>query len=180
MKKTKVWEYESKGDDSLAQQVAKDKSIVMTNPEMAKYLIGSIKYTAGDTWLECARGDGAFYNNFPTDVEKLWCEINEGVDFLTYDKQVDVILSNPPFVPGKLFWEFMQKGMQLARKNIYWLINLSSLNAFTPKRLLEMKEAGWFIQHFNIVSDKRWFGRYVFITIGKNDTGILSWKSGTF
>jgi hypothetical protein len=176
----KVWEYESKGGDALAQKVAKDPSIVMTNPEMAKYLIGSIKHTAGEVWLEPAKGSGAFYDNFPADVEKLYCEINEGVDFLTYDKEVDVIISNPPFVPRKLFWEFMQKSMQLARKNIYWLINMGALNVFTPKRLLEMKEAGWFIQHFNIVSDKRWFGRYVFIKIGKTDADMISWKEGSF
>lgn len=179
---TKVWEYESKGDDALAKKVAKDPSIVMTKPEMAKYLIDSIKYTAGEVWLEPGKGDGAFYDNFPVDVGKLYCEINEGIDFLTFepDRAIDVIISNPPFVPRKLFWEFMLKSMKLARKNIYWLINLDAFNVFTPKRLLEMKEAGWFIQHFNIVADKRWFGRYAFITIGKIDTGVLSWKEGSF
>ena len=176
----KVWEYKSNDDDKLAKQVEKDPSIVMTKPEMAKHLISLIKHEEGEVWLEPARGDGAFYNNFPTDVIARYCEINEGSDFLEYEEEVDVIISNPPFVPHKLFWSFMEKSMKIARKNIYWLINLGSLNVFTPKRLLEMKGAGWFIQSFHIVSDKRWFGRYVFIKIGRQDVGMITWKEGSF
>lgn len=176
----KVWDYESNDDDQLAKKVEKDPSIVMTKPEMAKHLISLIKYEEGEVWLEPACGDGAFYNNFPTNVVGRYCEINEGSDFLEYTEPVDVVISNPPFIPRKLFWDFMTKSMQLARKNIYWLINLLSLNVFTPKRLLEMKDAGWFIQSFHIVSDKRWFGRYVFIKIGKKDLGTITWKEGSF
>jgi len=176
----KVWDYESNDDDQLAKKVEKDPSIVMTKPEMAKHLISLIQYEEGEVWLEPACGDGAFYNNFPTNVVGRYCEINEGSDFLEYTEPVDVVISNPPFIPRKLFWDFMTKSMQIARKNIYWLINLSSLNVFTPKRLLEMKNAGWFIQSFHIVSDKRWFGRYVFLKIGKKDLGTITWKEGSF
>lgn len=176
----KVWDYKSNDDDQLAKQVEKDPSIVMTKPEMAKHLINLIQYEEGEVWLEPARGDGGFYNNFPTNVVGRYCEINEGSNFLEYTEPVDVVISNPPFVPRKLFWDFMTKSMQIARKNIYWLINLSSLNVFTPKRLLEMKDAGWFIQRFHIVSDKRWFGRYVFLKIGKVDLEMITWKEGSF
>jgi len=175
-----VWEYKSNDDDALAKQVAKDNTIVMTKPEMAKHLISLIDVVAGDTWLEPARGDGAFYDNFPESVSKRYCEINEGTDFLEFNEEVDVIVSNPPFIPRKLFWDFMDHSMKVARKNIYWLINLSSLNVFTPKRLLQMKNEGWFIESFHIVSDKRWFGRYAFIKIGRRDLGVISWKEGSF
>ena len=154
----KIWEYESKGEDRLSKKVEKDKDIVMTNPEMAKYLISMISLEVGDNVMEPCLGKGAFYNALPDYVNKHYCEINEGKDYLLYDGMVDITLSNPPFVPRSLFWNFHKTAMRTTRKAIYWLINLSSLNVFTPKRLNEMKEEGWYIKSIHIVSDKRWFG----------------------
>ena len=176
----KVWDYKSNDNDKLAEQVEKDKTIVMTNPEMAKYLIDGIDWVQGERVMEPCKGDGAFYDNLPDTIDKDWCEINEGRDFLTHDKEVDVIISNPPFVPRKLFWSFQQKAMEICKRKIYWLVNLSALNVFTPKRLDEMKEAGWFIQSFHIVADKRWFGRYTMIEIGKEDNGLFTWNRKSF
>ncbi|MAO24642.1 MAG: hypothetical protein CMJ25_28170 [Phycisphaerae bacterium] len=167
----KVWDYESaKGD----------KSIVMTKPSMAKYLISTIEFLDGDVVLEPCRGDCAFYDNFPINVEKEFCEINEGKDFLEYENEVDYVISNPPFVPRKLFWSFNQKAMKITRKKIYWLINLSSLNVFTTKRLKEMREQGWFINSMRIVNDKRWFGRYAFIEISKDNNNFVTFNTVTF
>ena len=176
----KVWDYKSNDNDPLAEKVEKDRTIVMTNPEMAKYLIDGIDWVQGERVMEPCKGDGAFYNNLPDSIEKDWCEINDGRDFLTHDKEVDVIISNPPFVPRPLFWAFQQKAMEICKRKIYWLVNLSALNVFTPKRLDEMKDAGWFIQSFNIVADKRWFGRYTMIEIGKEDNGLFTWNRKSF
>ncbi len=52
---------------------------------------------------------------------------------------------------------------------------MSSLNVFTPKRLDEMENKGWYINSFHIVSDKRWFGRYVWIKISKENTNVMTW-----
>ena len=68
---------------------------------------------------------------------------------------VDYTISNPPFVPRKLFWLFNSKAMETTRKEIYWLVNMGSLNVFTPKRLDEMNNKGWYINSFYVVSDKR-------------------------
>ena len=81
----KVWEYESNEKDPLAEKVEKDKTIVMTNPLMAKHLIDRIKFQSGDRVLEPCKGDGAFYDQLPQDTINDWCEINEGRDFLSYD-----------------------------------------------------------------------------------------------
>ena len=177
---SKVWEYESNDDDKLAEKVVKDRTIVMTNPTMAKYIIDGIVWDDGEKVLEPCRGDGAFYNNLPENVDKDWCEINEGRDFFDYDKKVDTCISNIPFVPRKLAWDFTAKAMDICSKNIYWLINLGTLNIFTPKRLDDMKEKGWFIQSFNVVADKRWFGRYMVVKIGREDLGVFKWKRKTF
>lgn len=39
--------------------------------------------------LEPCFGKGAFYNSYPNDCEKEWCEIEMGVDFMNYNKKVD-------------------------------------------------------------------------------------------
>ena len=61
----KVWEYESKKEDPLAEKVKKDPTIVMTNPLMAEYLLKRIGFEENDIVLEPCLGDGAFYDNFP-------------------------------------------------------------------------------------------------------------------
>jgi len=176
----KVWDYDSNENDPLAEKVKKDPTIVMTNPLMAKYLLDRIDFKEGDVVLEPCLGDGAFYDNFPTHTINKWCEINKGVDFLTSIDAVDYTISNPPFVPRKLFWDFHTKAMEITRKEIYWLINLSALNVFTPKRLDEMTDQGWFIQDIHIVADKRWFGRYCFLKISKTQSTFISSCRKTF
>ena len=55
------------------------------------------------------------------------------------------------------------------------------MNVFTPRRLQEMKDKGWFITSQYIVADKRWYGRYAFVEIGKSDVGYYNWCSqGSF
>ena len=176
----KVWDYKSNKDDTLSKLVEKNPDIVMTNPEMAKYLLSRINFEDNDILLEPCRGAGAFYNNFPDNTINKYCEINEGLDFFDFNEKVDYIISNPPFAPRKLFWDFMIKSMKICNKKIYWLINLSALNVFTPKRMEEMKELGWYIQSFHIVADKRWFGRYTFLEISKEPNEIFTCLNKTF
>lgn len=178
----KVWDYESDANDKLSKQLEKDNTIVMTKSSMAKYLMERLYFNDNDVLLEPCRGDGAFYNNFPSNTINKWCEINEGIDFLKWDEddKVDYCISNPPFVPRKLFWSFNQKAMRITNKGIYWLLSISSFNVFTPKRLEEMEKEGWYIQSFHIVSDKRWYGRYVFIHISREKNDLFSWNKNTF
>ena len=183
MTENKVWDYVSKknGKDCLAEQVEKHgKKVVMTNPEMAKHLLARIKFNKGDRVLEPCRGDGAFFNNFPEYTINDWCEINENKDFLTYDKCCEYTIANPPFIPRKLFWAFHQNAMRITTKEIYWLINMSALNVFTPKRLGEMAEKNWYIEQFHIVADKRWFGRYVWVKITRTPNTIISYHKNVF
>ena len=43
-----------------------------------------------------------------------------------------------------------------------------------------MKDKNWYIESFYIVSDKRWFGRYVFIKIGKENKNIFNFTTTIF
>ena len=173
-----IWNYESKKNDALAKQVEKDADICFTTFEMAKHLIGRITFKDGDRVMNTSFGKGAFYNQLPNNTKNYYCEINEGKDYLEQDQMVDITLDNPPFVPRKLFWSFMQKAMDTTTREIYWLINIGALNVFTPKRLNEMKDKNWFINGLYIVADKRWYGRYVWVKITKENNGFIDWKNG--
>lgn len=176
----KIWDYLSNEDDKLSIKVEKDKDIVMTNPEMAKYLLSLIDFKVGEVLMEPGKGSGSFFNNFPDYTINKYCEINEGTDYLLQNEIVDYTISNPPFVPRKLFWEFNLKAMNTTRKEIYWLLNMSSLNVFTPNRIELMNNKNWYIQSFHIVSDKRWFGRYVFLKINKNKNNLFTFNKIIF
>ena len=186
MENKKVWDYkskESKGEicDALGELVEKKgNAIVMTKATMAKYLIDRITWKPGELVCEPCKGDGAFYDNLPDYVIKSWYEINEGRDYLGAERMcVNTTISNPPFVPRKLFWNFMVRAMETTTDRIFWLINISSLNVLTKNRLNEMGKKLWFIQNLHIVSDKRWFGRYCMMELGRTDKGFITHRDDT-
>lgn len=171
----KIWNYESNDNDRLSHQLNKDNDIAYTNPEMGKFLISTIDFKPGDIVMEPCYGKGAFFENLPDYTINKWCEINMGRDYLKNDEIVDITISNPPFVPRKLFWEFNLVAMKNTRREIYWLINMSSLNVLTPNRLEVMNNMGWYLDKMTIVSDKRWFGRYVFIKLSRTNRGFIDY-----
>ena len=179
-----VWNYTPNEEDPLGKLVEKKgKKIVYTKPEMAKYLIDRIKFSEGELVCDCCRGagdgGGAFYNQLPDYVVKSWYEINEGKDYLGDERMmVNTTIGNPPYVPRGLCWKFFQRAMETTTDRIFYLVNASIINVFTPNRLDEMKKNKWFIQSFHIVQDKRWFGRYMMLELGREDNGLYSWKSG--
>ena len=147
---------------------------------MALDLISLTPITDDDVIIEPCKGTGSCYHNFPKNVINVVCEINEGIDYLDFNGEVDYTVSNPPFVPRELFWSFHCKAMETTRKAIYWLINICYLNAFTPKRLNEMKSKGWYINGFHVVSDKKWFGRHVWMRISRTNTQTITWCDITY
>ena len=68
--------------------------------------------------LDPCLGDGAFYDYLP--IGSLWCEIQRGVDFYNFDRQVDWIISNPPFSE---YDNFLGKAFAVAN-NVVYLIPL--------------------------------------------------------
>ena len=108
-----------KGFTALNPQPPND--VVNTPVNIAKQMIDL--YQLEGTVLDPCRGKGAFYNNFPKNVKKEWCEIKEGIDFFEYNKQVDWIISNPPF---SILDDFFEHSFKLS-KNVVFLIPLSKL-----------------------------------------------------
>lgn len=73
--------------------------------------------------LDAFMGDGAFYNQYPNDVDKDWCEITKGRDFFKYQEKVDWIITNPPY---SIFDEVLTHSFEIA-KNIVYLVPLSKI-----------------------------------------------------
>ena len=156
----------------------KDKTFHYTNEEMVKDLIKLIPFRKEDWVLDAGSGKNkVWYNNVPDKCNKIECEIDDGDDFLEFnDGDIDWVIGNPPFDIG---WKFTEKAINVAHKGIAFLGSIKFFNQFTSKRLEEMKERGFELQHIHIVADKRWFGRYYFLIFQKTK-GILSWERKTY
>ena len=128
-----------------------DKDLVMTPEYLAKDIINH--YNPEGLILDPARGEGAFYDNFPTLHDSKcttdWCELGEGRDFLTYDRKVDWIITNPPW---SMMQKFLEHGMEIADNIVY----LTTINHYTTKRRIrDMREAGFGVKEFYCVDSPK-------------------------
>ena len=94
---------------------------IMTPVESAKKIIEHFESQIIGTVLEPCRGDGSFYNQLPE--PKLWAEIEEGVDFLEWNKKVNWIITNPPY---SIYDLFLEKCFEIA-DDVVLLIPLQKL-----------------------------------------------------
>lgn len=83
-------------------------------------------------FLEPCRGvEGRIYNAIPEGIEKHWCEIQEGKDYLTTDFGLgvfDVVITNPPF---SLFETFLEKSLNEASHDslVIYLLRVNALGS---------------------------------------------------
>jgi len=96
---------------------------VYTPPAVAKRIIDEFELFG--TVLEPFRGKGAFYDNYPNSVKKLWCEISNGRDFFDFNERVDWIVSNPPY---SIFNKVLAHSFELS-DNIVYLIPINKLTS---------------------------------------------------
>jgi hypothetical protein len=114
-----------------------EKDLVMTPEWLAKEIIEH--FNPSGVILDPSRGTGAFYHNFPGDNNQ-WCELGEGVDFLTYNSKVDWIITNPPWSKMQ---QFLAHGMEIADNIVY----LTTINHYTTKRRIrDMRENNFMIK----------------------------------
>ena len=99
------------------------QDLVMTPPELAAVVIGHFAGRMSGTVLDPARGQGAFHDRFPACLDRHWCEITEGRDFLDWHEPVDWVMSNPPWSRLR---DFSRHAMRIA-PNIVWLAPLTNL-----------------------------------------------------
>jgi hypothetical protein len=70
--------------------------LVMTPRKIAKATIDLYDIPNGSTILDPCRGEGSFYDNFPKDCQKEWCEIEEGRNFFDYENNAKRSLFTRP------------------------------------------------------------------------------------
>lgn len=152
-----------------------------TNEQMVKDLL-AITPIEGSV-LDAGSGKNkVWFNNLQG--EKYECETEDGCDFYKWDKKVDWVIGNPPFRDKKEgenqipLW--IEKASEIAQKGMAFLINHKVINFLTPRRLENLKEKGFYLQHIRIVADKRWFGRYYYLIFTKNKNDFLSWQLKTY
>ena len=73
--------------------------------------------------LDPFRGDGSFYDQYPENIEKDWCEIDNDKNFFDYKDKVDWIISNPPY---SMFKEILAHSFTIA-DNVVYLVPLSKV-----------------------------------------------------
>lgn len=96
--------------------------------------------------LDPCKGSGVFYDNYPKECEKDWCEISEGRDFFDYDEKVNWIVTNPPW---SMMREFLEKGYDVADNIVY----LSTITHFcTKNRLKTMREKDFGIKEILLIN----------------------------
>ena len=155
--------------------------------ELAKDLLKDFPFEDGDTVLEPFKGEGAFYNNFPDNVIKEWCEIEEGKDYTEYTGQIDWVITNPPFrledSNGKRvnsFWFLLNYYKDKVNKGICFLANDYCLGTLTPIRLKILNESGLYLTKITVANVKKWRGRYYFITFTRTENVFYKYLIGSY
>lgn len=88
--------------------------VVYTPRNISQGIINKLK-PAG-LCLDPCKGDGAFFDFLPIGSE--YCELQEGTDFLHYNKKVDWIIGNPPY---SIFLEFLKHSFDIS-DNVSFLV----------------------------------------------------------
>jgi len=99
--------------NTTKKATAADK--VFTNKTTAKWIVDY--YKPQGSILEPAAGENAFYDLFDNEY-KYRCEIDEGTDFLKWDKKVDWIITNPPY---SIYDLFLEKAFSVADNVVFFV-----------------------------------------------------------
>ena len=148
-----------------------------TPPQLASALINFVPLVNGDKVLEPFKGEGAFYDNFPNDVIKDWCEIKEGRDYVNYNGDIDWVITNPPFRLNGVnaFWPLIDYYSNKVNKGIAFLGNDYCFSTLTPIRLQELKNRGFNITKIVVCNVKKWRGRYFFFVLQKTPSNFYNY-----
>lgn len=153
-----------------------------TPVDLCRILIPFVPLIEGDKVLEPFKGEGGFYHNLPSYTMNDWCEITDGRDYLTYDKEIDWVVSNPPFKieEKNCFFTLLKYYSTRVNKGIAFLGSDYCLGTLTPKRIKELQTNGLFIHSITVCSVSKWRGRYFWIICKKEPSQFFNYIEGTF
>jgi len=157
-----------------------------TPSELAKDLIATLPLLPTDKLYEPFKGEGAFYNHFPTENPKDWSELTDGRDYKDYTGDYDWVITNPPFSLDtgskriNAFWFLLDYYSKRANKGIAFLGNATCFGSLTPRRMKELTDRGWYITKLVVCSVKKWAGRYYFFTIEKRPSAVVGFLQNNY
>ncbi len=151
----------------------KPNDIKMTPLALAKLCIDMTPIGIGDILMDGCKGTGNFYNQFPNNP-KLYCEINEGIDFFTNNKEYDWFITNPPW---SKITQTLIKACSQARKGIGILIGVMNL---TPKRLQIIEDCGFKITNIHFSTVTGWLGACAYIICQKQGNSFVTFSRKPF
>jgi 16S rRNA A1518/A1519 N6-dimethyltransferase RsmA/KsgA/DIM1 with predicted DNA glycosylase/AP lyase activity len=143
-----------------------------TPRQLAKQIINDIDFKNGENVLEPFKGDGAFYDQLPSNVNKYYTEIEEGLCYTSFnfdEVKINTIISNPPFkIDSKnCFFKILEYFSSKDIDRIIFLCNDYCFNSLTPKRLKKLNDNKLYLNKIVTCDVKKWRGRYYIITFGR-------------
>ena len=123
-------------------------------------------------WLDNCKNNGSYYNQFPQNNRKEYCEILENKDFFEYEfiKQNEneelIICSNPPY---HLLDKWFKKCIDLNPKYMSFLIGNNNL---TCKRMELFKNNGYKLKQLHYCKVFKWFGMSNIVLYKKTEDDI--------
>ena len=149
--------------------------------ELMEYISPHLSPT--DVLYEPFRGEGAFYNNFPSENPKHWTEIVEGRDFRDFAETYDWVITNPPFRIDNgtnAMWFLLDYFTSRAKKGVAFLVNDQGISTMTPRRREMLRAKGWDIVDIVVAQVRKWRGRYYFIIVKPSTTTCLHYLTNTY
>jgi len=152
-----------------------------TPEELAKDLILKLQLQPNEILYEPFKGEGAFYNHFPVNNTKHFTEIEEGLDYKTFNQNYDWVITNPPFkLDGEngrqnSFWYLLNYFTNKANIGVAFLGNDYCLATLTPARLKLLNDKGWYLNKIIVCTIKKWRGRYFFMIFKKVNSGLIDY-----
>ena len=149
----------------------KANDVFITPLEVAKQQIQLHNINDNDLWLDPCRNnkEGSYFNNFPQNVKKDWCEILEGKDFFEYDRDIDIICGNPPY---SVMDKWIKKTLQLNPKEFSLLIGIGNL---TTRRIEIIENAGYGLSKMKMLKIYNLYGMSCIVVFEKNKKSIIEY-----
>lgn len=124
--------------------------LVRTHLEYVKKYVND-----GDIIYDPFFGTGNYYNTFNEYFKSntfVFTEITMGLDFFDFNRQIGVIISNPPY---SMIDNVLKKSVELKPRVISFLIGLHNL---TTKRIEYMNKNGYTLVSMKMLKVMDWFG----------------------
>lgn len=148
---------------------ANDK--VYTPTALARRCISLVNISPSDTLLDPCRGKGAFYDNFPAENKKHFCEVEDGIDFFDFVGDVDWIISNPPY---SMLDAWIKHTLNITpRRGFAYLLGINNL---TARRVEMIEMAGYGLLTMEMFKVFGWFGMSAFCVFKRGTKSIIKYN----